>query len=125
MRDRRRQRAARITDASGERAATRTAVSDRRWAARARLALRAVKRPSVRTAIAYGPRRRGHHRAHRSLDDISARASIIDLRVEEALRPAVTLRFRSAEHTSELQSLMRTSYDVFCLQKKTHTLIIP
>src|SRR3546814_8626707 len=28
-------------------------------------------------------------------------------------------RFRSEEHTSELQSLMRTSYAVFCLQKKT------
>src|SRR3546814_967975 len=27
---------------------------------------------------------------------------------------------RSDEHTSELQSLMRTSYDVFCLQKKQH-----
>src|SRR3546814_9003651 len=26
---------------------------------------------------------------------------------------------RSEEHTSELQSLMRTSYDVFCLTKKT------
>src|SRR3546814_7574054 len=26
---------------------------------------------------------------------------------------------RSEEHTSELQSLMRTSYDVFCLQKNT------
>src|SRR3546814_8495310 len=26
--------------------------------------------------------------------------------------------FRSEEHTSELQSLMRTSYAVFCLQKK-------
>src|SRR3546814_6488969 len=26
---------------------------------------------------------------------------------------------RSEEHTSELQSLMRTSYAVFCLQKKT------
>src|SRR3546814_1767970 len=26
---------------------------------------------------------------------------------------------RSAEHTSELQSLMRTSYAVFCLNKKT------
>src|SRR3546814_8375368 len=25
---------------------------------------------------------------------------------------------RSAEHTSELQSLMRNSYDVFCLQQK-------
>src|SRR3546814_7104424 len=27
--------------------------------------------------------------------------------------------FSSEEHTSELQSLMRISYDVFCLQKKT------
>src|SRR3546814_988130 len=27
-----------------------------------------------------------------------------------------TLRTRSAEHTSELQSLMRTSYAVFCLK---------
>src|SRR3546814_2344166 len=31
-------------------------------------------------------------------------------------------RGRSEEHTSELQSLMRTSYAVFCLKKKnTHT----
>src|SRR3546814_3052281 len=28
---------------------------------------------------------------------------------------------RSEEHTSELQSLMRISYAVFCLQKTTHT----
>src|SRR3546814_10679965 len=28
-------------------------------------------------------------------------------------------RFRSEEHTSELQSLMRISYAVFCLKKKT------
>src|SRR3546814_6600387 len=28
---------------------------------------------------------------------------------------------RSEEHTSELQSLMRISYAVFCLQKKTNT----
>src|SRR3546814_6544360 len=28
---------------------------------------------------------------------------------------------RSEEHTSELQSLMRTSYAVFCLKKKTNT----
>src|SRR3546814_4085185 len=27
---------------------------------------------------------------------------------------------RSEEHTSELQSLMRISYDVSCLNKKTH-----
>src|SRR3546814_6861025 len=30
-----------------------------------------------------------------------------------------TLRKRSEEHTSELQSLMRNSYAVFCLKKKT------
>src|SRR3546814_9505440 len=30
---------------------------------------------------------------------------------------------RSDEHTSELQSLMRISYAVFCLQKKTNTLL--
>src|SRR3546814_6534723 len=31
------------------------------------------------------------------------------------------LRMRSEEHTSELQSLMRISYAVFCLKKKTTT----
>src|SRR3546814_2394315 len=31
---------------------------------------------------------------------------------------------RSEEHTSELQSLMRISYAVFCLKKKTHKLTI-
>src|SRR3546814_6976857 len=30
-------------------------------------------------------------------------------------------RFRSEEHTSALQSLMRISYAVFCLKKKIHT----
>src|SRR3546814_4433260 len=30
-------------------------------------------------------------------------------------------RVRSAEHTSELQSLMRISYAVFCLKKKKNT----
>src|SRR3546814_10765247 len=31
---------------------------------------------------------------------------------------ALAANTRSAEHTSELQSLMRTSYAVFCLKKK-------
>src|SRR3546814_3953418 len=31
-----------------------------------------------------------------------------------------TGKFRSEEHTSELQSLMRISYAVFCLKKKKH-----
>src|SRR3546814_2538632 len=42
-------------------------------------------------------------------------------RVDEvaALQCYVTRR-RSEEHTSELQSLMRISYAVFCLKKKQH-----
>src|SRR3546814_6529092 len=42
---------------------------------------------------------------------------------EAALRqPGRHLAGRSEEHTSELQSLMRISYAVFCLKKKTvHT----
>src|SRR3546814_3276119 len=31
------------------------------------------------------------------------------------------INFRSEEHTSELQSLMRSSYAVFCLKKKKKT----
>src|SRR3546814_6605563 len=38
---------------------------------------------------------------------------IVDQHVEPAPRP-----HRSEEHTSELQSLMRISYAVFCLKKK-------
>src|SRR3546814_10619205 len=37
------------------------------------------------------------------------------------LRCGRRLPLRSEEHTSELQSLMRISYAVFCLKKKTHT----
>src|SRR3546814_3532574 len=35
-----------------------------------------------------------------------------------ALCAMLGFRFRSEEHTSELQSLMRISYAVFCLNKK-------
>src|SRR3546814_4569220 len=34
---------------------------------------------------------------------------------------AATVSERSEEHTSELQSLMRTSYASYCLQKRTFT----
>src|SRR3546814_6895539 len=34
---------------------------------------------------------------------------------------ACSIRARSEGHTSELQSLMRISYAVFCLKKKKHT----
>src|SRR3546814_6966383 len=35
--------------------------------------------------------------------------------------PATILEYRSEEHTSELQSLMRRSYAVFCLKTNTTT----
>src|SRR3546814_7607628 len=35
--------------------------------------------------------------------------------------PDYRMRMRSEEHTSELQSLMRISYDVFCLKKTNDT----
>src|SRR3546814_4476371 len=38
-----------------------------------------------------------------------------------ALRRGAGLHRRSEEHTSELQSLMRISYAVFCLKKKKKT----
>src|SRR3546814_1391929 len=36
-------------------------------------------------------------------------------------RPRLARQARSEEHTSELQSLMRISYAVFCLKKKKNT----
>src|SRR3546814_6230734 len=42
---------------------------------------------------------------------------------KEDLRFWEAMRSRSEEHTSELQSLMRISYAVFCLKKKTKTMI--
>src|SRR3546814_7568431 len=49
---------------------------------------------------------------------IHCRSNASDAR--EALKTEVAgiLRMRSEEHTSELQSLMRISYAVFCLKKK-------
>src|SRR3546814_7637848 len=43
-----------------------------------------------------------------------ATLAVLGQQVEPRLR-----RLRSEEHTSELQSLMRISYAVFCLKKKT------
>src|SRR3546814_5860100 len=39
-------------------------------------------------------------------------------RADRVWRPAATADPRSEEHTSELQSLIRISYAVFCLKKK-------
>src|SRR3546814_1085628 len=63
-------------------------------------------------------RRRGGRRVRRRLGQghRAGRAGV-DVRRAERLDPASGPR--SEEHTSELQSLMRISYAVFCLKKKT------
>src|SRR3546814_8310462 len=45
----------------------------------------------------------------------------IPAKVAGVPRLAMVVPTRSEEHTSELQSLMRTSYAVFCLKKKNNT----
>src|SRR3546814_9303480 len=47
-----------------------------------------------------------------------SRVARITSSLSSARRTAIR-RPRSEEHTSELQSLMRISYDVFCVKKKT------
>src|SRR3546814_10864556 len=61
-----------------------------------------------------------------SQDNARGVIAALRLRIERRERPGqrienCCLRIfrRSEEHTSELQSLMRTSYAVFCLKKKT------
>src|SRR3546814_8061014 len=49
------------------------------------------------------------------------RIALLQVAVQEIERHGVVSRIvRSEEHTSELQSLMRISYAVFCLKKKKY-----
>src|SRR3546814_8978283 len=66
------------------------------------------------TAASGGPAKRNAFRA-----SASASRSHTSQRRTPALAPYA---FRSEEHTSELQSLMRISYAVFCLKKKNNTI---
>src|SRR3546814_1989540 len=61
---------------------------------------------------------RGWKRSARRSDRVFRHAGLVP-----ASNPprAIALEARSEEHTSELQSLMRISYAVFCLQKKKIT----
>src|SRR3546814_3948991 len=55
-----------------------------------------------------------------------AKASFAGMRLLHHLGDALAvIDGRSEEHTSELQSLMRISYAVFCLKKKTHLPLLP
>src|SRR3546814_7104870 len=57
-------------------------------------------------------------------DDVKSNRRRLGLRVDsdQARMPdALRLSLRSEEHTSELKSLMRISYAVFCLKQKIKT----
>src|SRR3546814_1545483 len=81
-------------------------------------------------------------RSHDAVDQFSYSGDIVDQPCNHAATPCARLRLavhhhtridaadidadvvdghRSEEHTSELQSLMRISYAVFCLKKKKYT----
>src|SRR3546814_4420783 len=81
-----------------------------------------------------GTRRRGAHEPIRAAPALQGGHDHVAAAVPEAVAPAGSApadaerrdgsrrgRPRSEEHTSELQSLMRISYAVFCLKKKTTT----
>src|SRR3546814_2968159 len=67
----------------------------------------------------------GFDRLFQTLDSVSQESALsyppynIEKVSEDAYR--IVMAVRSEEHTSELQSLMRISYAVFCLKKKIFT----
>src|SRR3546814_4363649 len=66
---------------------------------------------AVATSSAYSTARTQIQTTYKAqIDGFTARKNAIDADLK-----------RSEEHTSELQSLMRTSYAVFCLKKKKTT----
>src|SRR3546814_1290516 len=57
----------------------------------------------------------------RSSRQVASMAQKLAERIKQATGRSARVEGRSEEHTSELQSLMRISYAVFCLKKKKQT----
>src|SRR3546814_9097431 len=83
---------------------------------RFQLAARHARTPGAQSADAD---EEGRRHDYACLGRHPGRVEILGAREE----PTRTRRYvpRSEEHTSELQSLMRISYAVFCLKKQKHT----
>src|SRR3546814_6660876 len=75
------------------------------------------------TTLFRSPRELDHGRSRQGRSP--ARPLSAERREQGALRGFEEELSRSEEHTSELQSLMRISYAVFCLKKKNKTNEIP
>src|SRR3546814_1781927 len=80
--------------------------------------------PAIDADMAFIPEhRQREHRQRRAILDGFCRSSSVLRCLGAGTRLASIIR--SEEHTSELQSLMRISYAVFCLKKKKkHTYIV-
>src|SRR3546814_9664576 len=55
---------------------------------------------------------------HARVEGKLCQSAVLQLFVRDQALRAIEEQHRSEEHTSELQSLMRISYAVFCLKKK-------
>src|SRR3546814_1010806 len=84
---------------------------------------------AIAATVARRIARAAHRRELSGLSDRQLRDAGIDLsmagRGKAVAADAAMLHRRSEEHTSELQSLMRISYAVFCLKKKTKSTTTP
>src|SRR3546814_1596662 len=85
-------------------------------------------RPTVHGLLQNAPWMAGAPRGRSIAKHPARKGTAATRRLEMALRLDLLehseeidgLQVRSEEHTSELQSLMRISYAVFCLKKQTH-----
>src|SRR3546814_6121334 len=90
--------------------------------------LRPRGRPAGRRGAAHALQAAGGRRCRRARSAARAPAAAVVVRPVQGGRAVAAFRAargqplaRSEEHTSELQSLMRISYAVFCLKKKKYT----
>src|SRR3546814_7131241 len=79
-------------------------------------------RQQLRLGVARHAQRRPYDAQIPQRLERAQRIGIIFALIIDSAHPRPLDEIRSEEHTSELQSLMRISYAVFCLKKKHHKL---